>query len=459
MKRLLLLAFLATTAFGRGAYTGWCERGGGTVTIQGNSATPRFQTSYPSCTVTVRDSGGSIASIYSDNSGTVLANPFTANSASATSPALFSFFADQGNYTVTLSGGTIPAPFSMNVTIAANSGGITSLNALTGATQTFATGTSGTNFTISSSGTTHTFNLPTASASNRGLLSTTDWSAFNAKQSALTFTSPLVNTAGTVALTLPITIARGGTGQITQTLGFNALSPQTTKGDLIAHNGTNAIRLAVGSNGTVLTADSGQASGWIWSTPTNYWTLSGANIYNNAATSACPGGTADACFARNASGVVEVNSGTGGTFRDLKLRSLYMTEFTQWTKISTPASAASGTLNVFANTTTNRLDCINSAGTSCMPAGVNGSNVASAATMTLGVGNVFHITGTTNITTMNTCDSTTAGLTVTLIFDGVLTLTDGNNLKLAGNFVTTADDTATLVCDSSNWIEVARSVN
>lgn len=50
--------------------------------------------------------------------------------------------------------------------------GITSLNSQTGATQTFATGTSGTNFGISSSGNTHTFNLPDASASNRGVVTT-----------------------------------------------------------------------------------------------------------------------------------------------------------------------------------------------------------------------------------------------------------------------------------------------
>jgi hypothetical protein len=55
---------------------------------------------------------------------------------------------------------------------AAGGSGITSLNGLTGATQTFATGTSGSDFNISSSGTAHTFNIPDAGASARGLVTT-----------------------------------------------------------------------------------------------------------------------------------------------------------------------------------------------------------------------------------------------------------------------------------------------
>jgi hypothetical protein len=65
--------------------------------------------------------------------------------------------------------------------------GLTALNGLTTQVQNLSVGTSGTDFAISSSTDTHTFNLPTASASNRGALSSTDWSTFNNKQNALSF--------------------------------------------------------------------------------------------------------------------------------------------------------------------------------------------------------------------------------------------------------------------------------
>jgi hypothetical protein len=62
--------------------------------------------------------------------------------------------------------------------------------------------------------------------------------------------------------TTPITA--GGTGQVTASAAFNALSPVTTTGDLIVGNGTNsATRLGIGSTGQVLTVSGGTAA---WAT-------------------------------------------------------------------------------------------------------------------------------------------------------------------------------------------------
>lgn len=73
------------------------------------------------------------------------------------------------------------------------------------------------------------------------------------------------NTTGTAAnVTGVVAIANGGTGQSTKTEGFDALSPTTTKGDLIVSNGTDNVRLAVGTNNFVLTADSTTATGVKW---------------------------------------------------------------------------------------------------------------------------------------------------------------------------------------------------
>jgi hypothetical protein len=102
---------------------------------------------------------------------------------------------------------------------------------------------------------------------------------------------------------------------------------------------------------------------------------------------------------------------------------------------------AGGTLKVSVTTTTFQQ--------------ASGSAVASGATIAA-TGNVFHVTGTTTVTSVTIKP---AGTFVTIIFDGVLTFTDGSNLVLAGDFVTTADDTISLCSDGTNWHETARSVN
>lgn len=89
--------------------------------------------------------------------------------------------------------------------------------------------------------------------------------------------------------------------------------------------------------------------------------------------------------------------------------------------------------------------------------GGKGADVASASTIAP-TGNLFHVTGTTTITSISG-SGITAGTEITIIFDGSLTFTDGSNLKLNGNFSTSADDTIKLVWDGSNWYEISRSAN
>jgi hypothetical protein len=75
--------------------------------------------------------------------------------------------------------------------------GIGAINGLTAPAQYLVTGTSGTDFNISSATATHTFNLPTASATNRGALSTTDWSTFNNKIGGSLVSGYLTKATGT----------------------------------------------------------------------------------------------------------------------------------------------------------------------------------------------------------------------------------------------------------------------
>jgi hypothetical protein len=143
--------------------------------------------------------------------------------------------------------------------------GLTALNGLTSQVQYLTVGTSGTDFAISSATDTHTFNLPTASATNRGALSSADWTTFNGKTSNLgtvtsvglssatsgvTIGSTPITTSGTI--TLAIATASGSQNGLLSSTDWttfngkqNALTNPVTgtgaNGQVAYFTGTSAI--------------------------------------------------------------------------------------------------------------------------------------------------------------------------------------------------------------------------
>jgi hypothetical protein len=98
--------------------------------------------------------------------------------------------------------------------------GVTALNGLTAQVQTFATGTTGTDFNISSVTATHTFNLPVASAANTGKLSSADWTTFNNKGTVTSIATAGLISGGTIT----------NTGTITTSVNTNRLIGRSTAG-------------------------------------------------------------------------------------------------------------------------------------------------------------------------------------------------------------------------------------
>lgn len=142
------------------------------------------------------------------------------------------------------------------ITIAATGGGggITSINGDTTAAQILSVGTAGTDFAIvDAGGGSHVFNLPTASASNRGALSSADWTTFNGK--ANTALSNLTTTAINQDLVWAFT------GGATKTLETAVNGSSSITGDnLLLKSGNTGGNNSPSGNVSLKSGDAGNAN-------------------------------------------------------------------------------------------------------------------------------------------------------------------------------------------------------
>ena len=178
------------------------------------------------------------------------------------------------------------------ISITESAGSITITNSapdqtvsLTGAGTTSISGTYP-NFTVTSN---DQFAGTVTSVSGTGTVNGISLSGTVTSSGSLTLGGTLSGVDLTTQVTGTLPIANGGTGQTSQTAAFDALSPLTTKGDLVVNNGTNDVRLGVGTNGQLLTADSAEATGVKWaaapvSTTVSDDTTTNASYYPTFAT-------------------------------------------------------------------------------------------------------------------------------------------------------------------------------
>jgi len=190
--------------------------------------------------------GGTIKDLYT----TALAVPAT--SLSLTDRLAVRVYVNNSGRTITL----YTQDANLCQVITTFSTGITALNGLTAQVQTFATGTTGSDFNISSATSTHTFNIPSSSASNRGLLTSADWTTFNSKANAFTYTTNYIPYGqGTTTPTQSANLTFNGTTLIANDITDSSLTSGRvtyagTGGNLrdasnFTYDGTNLVAGAI----------------------------------------------------------------------------------------------------------------------------------------------------------------------------------------------------------------------
>ena len=325
----------------------------------------------------------------------------------------------------------------------AGTGTVTNVAALTLAT----TGTD-VSSTVASGTTTPviTLNIPTASATNRGALSSTDWSTFNSKQSALTISTTGTSGAATLignTLNIPNYITSGVTStSVVSANGFSGTvaTPATTPAITLT---TSIVGILKGSAGALIQAvagtdyltptGSGSALTALPNTTSLYPTLN-QNTTGNAATATSA--TTANNIAGGLAGSIPYQTAAGTT--SLLAKSTDGQVLTLTNGLPSWANAANGTVSNVSITTSNGISATvaNSTSTPAIslslnnitPTSVNSVVLSGSATPTLAV------TGTSSISGANTGDESATSIKTKL---GITTLSGSN----------TGDQTITLTGD------------
>jgi hypothetical protein len=132
--------------------------------------------------------------------------------------------------------------------------GLAALNGLTDQVQFFATGTTGTNFNIVSSAATHTFNIPVASGTNTGKLSSADWTSFNGKIDPGFYTATTGLTMNTATMLGRTTAGVGAAEEITVGTGLSLAAGVLSNSGVGTVTATAPITSSGGANPDISTS-------------------------------------------------------------------------------------------------------------------------------------------------------------------------------------------------------------